>query len=437
MLLEVVKHSLVVREISAIRLPKRTVTTNMGLVAYVYRLMSFHTFASHLSMISFHNTATAFRHKSDSDLRRAAQLFSLISNPGLVKIGNSLASLGLSIGLPIKGIIKGTLFKQFVGGETIEECDKTITELYKYGVGTILDYSVEGKSEESSFDACTAEILRTIDKAKGNPAVPFSVFKVTGLGPFELLEAVNERKALNEEEKASFERVKQRVEKICRHAYECDVPVFVDAEDSWIQDTIDQLAEDMMVKFNRQKAIVFNTVQLYRHDRLAYLKNLTDIARNQAFFVGLKVVRGAYMEKERARAAQMGYTDPIQPSKEATDHDYNEAVKFCVQQLDIISVCAGTHNEDSCMLLIKDMQEAGVAKNDKRVWFAQLLGMSDHISFNLSAEGYNVAKYVPYGPVKELLPYLSRRAQENTSVKGQTGRELSLIKTELQRRKGA
>jgi proline dehydrogenase len=386
-------------------------------------------------MISFHNTETAFRHKSNNDLRRASQLFSVISNPRLVSLGNSLAIFGLKIGLPIKGIIKATLFKQFVGGETIEDCEKTIRQLHQYGVGTILDYSVEGKSDEETFDACTAEILRTIDKAKGNPAIPFSVFKVTGLGPFELLEAVNANEALGVEDQAAFDRLKKRVEKICSHAFASDVRIFVDAEDSWIQNVIDHLAEEMMAKFNRKKAIVFNTIQMYRHDRLAYLRKVTDGAKSGNYFLGLKVVRGAYMEKERARAAEMNYPDPIQPTKAATDTDYNIAIKFCIQNLDVISFCAGTHNEDSCMLLVNEMQKSNVTKNDERVWFAQLLGMSDHISFNLSSEGYHVGKYVPYGPVKELIPYLSRRAQENTSVKGQTGRELSLIKTELERRK--
>lgn len=386
-------------------------------------------------MISFHDTEKAFRHKSDRDLRRARQMFSLISNPGLVSVGNSLATMALKIGLPVKGIIRATLFKQFVGGETIEDCDKTITELYTYGVGTILDYSVEGESSDAGFDACTAEIIRTIDKAKGNPAIPFSVFKITGLGPFEVLEAANDGQPLTGETEAAYARMRKRVLRICEHAFLNDVPIFVDAEDSWIQNTIDRLAEEMMGLYNREKAIVFNTVQMYRHDRLAYLKNLEAKGRRESFFVGLKVVRGAYMEKERARAAEIGYPDPIQPTKDASDRDYDLAVRHCVEHLDRISVCAGTHNETSCLRLVEDLERSGIAKDDKRVWFAQLLGMSDHISFNLSAEGYNVAKYVPYGPVKELLPYLSRRAQENTSVKGQTGRELSLIQTELKRRK--
>lgn len=386
-------------------------------------------------MISFHNTETAFRHKSNKDLRRARQLFSVISSPGLVSVGNSLATWALRLRLPVKGLIRATLFKQFVGGENIEDCEKTIAQLHEYGVGTILDYSVEGKSDEAGFEACTAEILRTIDKARGNAAIPFSVFKVTGLGPFDVLEAANAGTPLSGEQQQAFGRLRNRVEKICSHAQACDVRIFVDAEDSWIQDAIDRLAEEMMGRFNRQKAIVFNTVQLYRHDRLAYLEQLCEKAENERFMVGIKAVRGAYMEKERARAEAMGYPDPIQPNKASSDQDYNLAVKFCVERIDRIALCAGTHNEESCQWLLEDMEALGIAKNDPRIWFAQLLGMSDHISFNLSAAGYNVAKYVPYGPVEELIPYLSRRAQENTSVKGQTGRELSLIKTELRRRR--
>lgn len=385
-------------------------------------------------MISFHNTENAFRHKSNKDLRRAKQLFSVISSPRLVSTGNALAIFALKLGLPVKGIIRATLFKQFVGGETIEDCEKTIAELHAYGVGTILDYSVEGKENEASFDACMAEILRTIDKAKGNPAVPFSVFKVTGLGPFEVLEAANDGEALTGETQAAYTRMHARVERICAYAHQHNVRIFVDAEDSWIQNTIDRLAEEMMAKFNREKAIVFNTIQLYRHDRLAYLKTLDEKGRRENFWVAVKLVRGAYMEKERNRAAEMGYPDPIQPDKASADRDYNLALQYCVQHIDHMALCAGTHNEDSSLLLVNEMKRDGVAKNDPRIWFAQLLGMSDHISFNLSAEGYNVAKYVPYGPVKELIPYLSRRAQENTSVKGQTGRELSLIQTELKRR---
>lgn len=388
-----------------------------------------------MAEISFQNTETAFRHKTVRELRRARQLFSLISNPGLVAFGNALTGFALSIGMPIKGIIKATLFKQFVGGENIQECDRTIQSLNSSGIGTILDYSVEGKTTEEGFEAGTEEIIKTIEKAKGNPAIPFSVFKVSGLGSLSLLEAVSSGKPLSEEHSQAFELLKSRVERICESAYKSDVPVFIDAEESWIQQAIDDLCEQMMQKYNGQKAIVFNTVQMYRHDRLGYLKQLHQKSIADSFYLGLKIVRGAYMEKERARAIELNYPDPIQPDKSSSDRDYNEALRYCIAHIDRISICAGSHNEDSCMLLVKEMEKNGIDNRDKRIWFAQLLGMSDHISYNLSAAGYNVAKYVPYGPVKELLPYLSRRAQENTSVKGQTGRELALITQELQRRK--
>ncbi len=384
-------------------------------------------------MISFSDTEIAFRYKTTAELKRAHLLFRAISRPGLVRVGNTLANLSLKIGLPVKGLIKATLFKQFVGGETIEECEKTIQTLSRYGVGTILDYSVEGKTGDEGFDAGMKEIMGTIERASASEAIPFSVFKVSGLAPLSLLEEVS--KNPNNEMQPEWEKARNRVQNICRYAAEKGVPVFIDAEESWIQPAIDRLAEEMMTLFNQNKAIVFNTLQMYRHDRLEYLKNLTSFCREKGIFCGVKIVRGAYMEKERDRAAELGYRDPIQPDKASCDRDFNEALKFCVQHRDIMSLCCGTHNEQSCHLLAEEMQKAGMEKNDSRIYFAQLLGMSDHISFNLTHGGYRAAKYVPYGPVKELIPYLSRRAVENTSVKGQTGRELSLIETELKRRK--
>jgi proline dehydrogenase len=386
-------------------------------------------------MVSFHNTETAFRHKSDKELRSAARLFSIISNPWLVSVGNSLATLGMSLGLPIRWIIKNTLFKQFVGGESIEECTKTIEQLASLGVGTILDYSVEGKTTEDGFDEAMQEIIRTIEKAEKTEAIPFSVFKVSGIGSAEILEKAGEKKPLDETELAAFERIKKRVENICHTAAAHKVRIFIDAEESWIQQPIDDMAEAMMERYNQHEVIVFNTLQMYRRDRLEYLKKFLEKAQRQQFKAGFKLVRGAYMEKERDRAAEKGYESPIQPDKSSTDRDFDAAVDLCIQHIDFVAFCVGTHNEESCLKLVRLMAEKGIPKNDPGIWFAQLLGMSDHISFNLSAGGYNVAKYVPYGPVKELIPYLSRRARENTSVKGQSGRELSLIKKELKRRK--
>ncbi|MCE3229904.1 MAG: proline dehydrogenase [Bacteroidetes bacterium] len=383
-------------------------------------------------MVSFDNTENAFKAKSNSELKRSYWLFKLIGNQVMVKFGAKTAPLALNLGF--KGLIKNTIFKQFVGGENIHDCSRTIEQLGKYNIGTILDYSVEGKESEEDFDHCLAETLETIHKAKGDKNIPFCVFKVTGLARFDLLTKVSENHVLSVDEDKEWNRVKQRVDTICRTAAESDQPIFIDAEESWIQPAIDRLADDNMAAYNKSKAIVYNTYQMYRHDRLSYLKETFEKAKAAHFHVGAKLVRGAYMEKERRRATEMHYPSPIQPDKLSSDNDYNEALRFCVEHLDRISICAGTHNEQSSLLLVNLMNEKKVAASDKRIYFSQLLGMSDHISYNLSLNGYNVAKYVPYGPVKDVLPYLIRRAQENTSVKGQTGRELNLIIKEKKRR---
>jgi len=387
-------------------------------------------------MITFDNTEIAFESKSDKDLNRAYQLFKLIGNRNLVKIGKPLANFALNVGLPVKGIIRSTIFAQFCGGETINECDQTINNLGKFGIGTILDYSVEGKTTDKDFEDTTNEIIATILKGTNNPYIPFAVFKVTGISRFELLEKANDGvEKLTEAELAEYNHLLERVDRICKTGFEKDVPVFIDAEETWIQDTIDRIAYDMMLKYNKEKAIVYNTVQIYRHDRLAYLHKEIEASKRDGIKYGVKLVRGAYMEKERVRAVEKGYPSPIQPNKAACDKDYNAALEFLISEIDHMALCAGSHNEESALLLTQIIEKHGVQKNDKRVYFAQLLGMSDHISYNLSKEGYNVAKYVPYGPIKEVMPYLLRRADENTSVAGQTGRELSLIIKERKRRK--
>lgn len=386
-------------------------------------------------MISFDNTQIAFKSKSDADLKQSYWLFKLIGNPMLVKFGGSLAPLGLNLGF--KGLIKKTIFKQFVGGENIADCNKTIEQLGQYNIGTILDYSVEGKNSETDFDNCCKETIETIHRAKNDKNIPFSVFKVTGLARLALLEKVTAKQTLTAEEAAEYERVRERVRKICEEAHANNQPLFIDAEESWIQQAIDDLANENMARFNKSAAIVYNTFQLYRKDRLAYLKTSLEMGKTNGYHVGAKLVRGAYMEKERARAAEMNYPSPIQDTKVNTDKDYDLAVEFCVENIDRMGLCAGSHNEKSSLLLVDLMKKKNIASNDKRIFFSQLLGMSDHISYNLSQNGYNVAKYVPYGPVKEVLPYLIRRAQENTSVKGQTGRELSLIIKEKERRSKA
>jgi proline dehydrogenase len=387
-------------------------------------------------MISFENTAIAFQSKSDKDLKRAYKLFKLVGTPWLVRIGKPLTTLAIKLRLPIKGIIKRTIFRQFCGGESIQECKSRIQELADSGIGTILDYSIEGKTEEVDFNATVEEIIDTLKAGEGNPSIPFAVFKTTGITRFGLLEKANDAAAkLSNAEQSEMDRLLDRMERIAQKAHETGTPVFIDAEESWIQDIIDRITYDLMLKFNKEKAIVYNTIQIYRHDRLEHLKKEAHIAKEKGYKMGIKLVRGAYMEKERKRAEDKNYPSPIQANKAATDKDFNLALAFLVENIDHISFCAGSHNEESNLLLTELMANAGIAQNDKRIHFAQLLGMSDHISYNLAHEKYNVAKYVPYGPVKEVLPYLLRRADENTSVAGQTSRELSLIIQETKRRK--
>lgn len=387
------------------------------------------------TMISFENTEIAFKSKTDAELNRAYWLFKIVGNPALVKIGKWSTNTALKMHLPINGLIKKTIFSQFCGGETIADCVKTTETLAKYGIGTILDYSVEGKTSEEDFDATVDEIIDTIHAAKKDPKIPFAVFKVTGISRFSVLEKANDASVvLSDIDKLELSLTISRIDKICLTAHDNDVPVFIDAEETWIQDTIDRIALIMMQKYNKDRVIVFNTLQMYRHDRLAYLESEIELARKGNYYYGVKLVRGAYMEKERERAKQKKYPSPIQADKNACDIDFNNALELIVLNIDKISLCAGSHNEESAMILIKLMDKYGISKNDKRIYFAQLLGMSDHISFNLSNESYNVAKYVPYGPIKEVMPYLLRRADENTSVAGQTSRELALIMKERKRR---
>ncbi|SEL34426.1 proline dehydrogenase family protein [Parapedobacter koreensis] len=387
------------------------------------------------SALSFENTEIAFRSKSNADLNKAYWLFKIIANNFLTNIGPPVTNFALRAGLPIKGLIRSTIFNHFCGGETIDGCVPAIERLANQQVGTILDYSVEGEDTEQVFDDTCQEILRTVAYAKTNPNISFSVFKPTGLGRFDLFEKVNAKQPLTPEETSEYERVKQRVERICQTCFDNGVKVLIDAEHSWIQDAIDDIALDMMRRYNRNAPVVYNTYQLYRHDKLASLQADYYLAETDGFFLGAKMVRGAYMEIERARAKEMGYPSPIQPDKEASDRDYNLAVLFCLDHLDRVGFMAGTHNEASSKLLAEEMDKRQLPHNHPHIFFAQLLGMSDNLSFNLAEVGYNVVKYMPYGPVKAVMPYLFRRAQENTSVAGQTGRELSLITKEKRRRK--
>ena len=386
-------------------------------------------------MINFEDTKPVFAHKSNWELKKSYYLFSILQHSFFVKIGSLLLKILFFLRIPIKKIIKMTIFNQFCGGENIQDCSKKINELYEFGIGTILDYSVEGKENESDFEKTKEEIIQTILFSSKNSKIPFTVFKITGLGKSSLIEKASlDFQSLEDNELVELNLVAMRVDEICKVANENRVPVFVDAEDSWYQDYIDKVVESMIFKYNNEFSIVYNTIQLYRHDRLHYMKDLISRCNSNGKNLGLKLVRGAYMEKEREQATKKNYPDPIQKDKQATDNDFTKAIEYCIENIKTVSLCAGTHNEKSILHLIDLMKKSSLKNNDSRICFAQLLGMSDHISYNLSEQGYNVAKYVPYGPIKEVIPYLIRRAKENTSVSGQTGRELSLIKIELENR---
>lgn len=383
----------------------------------------------------FTNTKIAFGLKNNSELERAYLLFKMIGNASLVKVGTTLTNFALKAHLPVEGLIRATVFDHFCGGTNEEDCLAVVDNMYTKGVSSVLDYSVEGKEEEAQFDAAFEMTLKTIEFAKKRQAIPFAVFKPTGFGRLDLYEKVGNNDSLSEAEKSEWNRVVVRFEKVCQLAHDQNVALLIDAEESWMQDAADDLVTEMMRKYNKEKAIVFNTLQMYRWDRLDYLKKLHQQAQEQDFHIGMKLVRGAYMEKENARAQEKGYPTPICESKEATDRNYDAAVDYMMQHIDKMAIFAGTHNEESSYKLMELMQKESISSSDGRIWFGQLYGMSDNISYNLAANKYNVAKYLPFGPVRDVMPYLIRRAQENTSVAGQTSRELLLIKTERDRRK--
>ena len=384
----------------------------------------------------FNNTQIAFALKSDTELDRAYFLFKMIDNQPLVRIGTAVTNFALKANLPVEGLIRATVFDHFCGGVNEVDCLSVVDKMFTKGVSSVLDYSVEGKEEEDQFDAALEMTLKTIEFAKEREAIPFAVFKPTGFGRFELYEKLGEKQTLTAEEQAEWNRVVERFDLVCKEAHSKNVALLIDGEESWMQDAADDLVTDMMRKYNKEKPIVFNTLQMYRWDRLDYLKKLHERAKKEEFFIGMKLVRGAYMEKEIARAEEKEYPSPICASKEATDENYDAAVRYMIEHIDVMSIFAGTHNEESTYTLMELMQAKGIKSNDDRIWFGQLYGMSDNISYNLAANGYNVAKYLPFGPVKDVMPYLIRRAEENTSVAGQTSRELSMIKAERKRRKG-
>lgn len=391
--------------------------------------------------LSFDNTETAFAYKSDKELKSGRWLLKTMHYPWFVAVGTRLTPFLMKTGLPVHGIIRKTIFKQFVGGETLEDTKTVCKMLGNYNVQVILDYGVEGKESEENFDLATEEFIKVINYAASQEKIPFISVKVTGIARFGLLQTLDEAPRLrsgihdHEEETAEKDRVYDRMYRICEAAAEKGIGVLIDAEESWIQDPIDRLVIAMMSIFNKEKPVVYNTIQLYRHDRLQFLKMSHRIARKEQFKMGIKLVRGAYMEKERDRAQDRGYPSPIQPDKESTDRDYDDAIRYCIDNIHDIALIVASHNEESNLLAASLLDEKGLPHNHPYVHFSQLYGMSDNITFNLARAGYSVSKYLPFGPIREVIPYLMRRAQENTSVSGQTGRELSLINKELERRK--
>ncbi|MCF6365192.1 MAG: proline dehydrogenase family protein [Bacteroidales bacterium] len=385
--------------------------------------------------IDFKNTEVAFISKSDKDLKKAKFLYKVMASPFVTKAAKVLTQFAMSIRFPVNWIVKPTIYNLFVGGETIDECTDSVKVLSKHNVKAILDYSVEGKESIEDINKAMEETLNSIKNAGNNSNIPFAVFKPTAFTTSNVLTKVSAGEELTEEEKKEAQNFKDRVNKLCKAAFDLDIPILIDAEDSWYQKFIDETTEEMMQLYNKEKAIVYNTWQMYRKDRLEHLEQTYKKAVEGDYFLGAKFVRGAYMEKERERAEKMGYESPICDDKDATDKSYNDALRYSFEHRDVISIFNGTHNDESTLLLAELMEKENIDKDDKRFWFSQLYGMSDNISFNMAKAGYNVAKYLPFGPVKHVLPYLFRRAEENTSVKGQTSRELALIATEIKRRK--
>jgi len=380
------------------------------------------------------NTKNGFTLKSNFELRKAYFLFKIISNKTFTNIGKTALEISLKLRLPILFIVKGTVFEQFCSGESLEESFNTVKRLHNKNVKSYLHYSVEGLENEDSYDLSLNEVLDSIKFVAEKQILDFTVFKPTAIANSLILEKISKGDSLNDNEQTLYKRAYERFNKICELAYNKDVKILVDAEESWIQDAIDQIVLEMMIKFNKDKAIVFNTSQMYRHDRLEYLKSLHRAAKESNFHIGIKLVRGAYIEKENKRAKKNNYQSPICNSKELTDQNFNNGASFILSNLDLFSLFSGTHNEESIYKIIEIMNSKSINKDDSNIWFGQLYGMSDNITFNLASEGFNVIKYLPYGPIKEVIPYLIRRAEENTSVKGQTSRELELIKKELERR---
>lgn len=386
--------------------------------------------------MDFTNTKIAFSMKSNRDLHNARLLFTIIESKTAVRVIKVLTNIALKLGVPLAWAVKPTLYRQFVGGESLEECAKSVEMLKRYKIKTVLDYSAEGGSAPEDIDRAYNETIRSIDYAKGKSYIAYTVFKPTAMCNVEVMKKASvDSTSLSEDEKVEIDRFRERVISLCKRAHDCGVRILIDAEHYNTQEIVDRITEEAMERFNKKRAIVFHTLQMYRRDRLDYLKSINSQSKERGYIPGIKFVRGAYMEEERALAAEMGYEDPIHATKEETDNSYDMGLKYVMENINSFELFSGTHNYESNILLANLIDSSSLKRDDERIYFSQLYGMSDNISFNLAAEGFNVCKYVPYAPVKDVLPYLLRRAEENTSMSGQTGRELSLIKTEIERRR--
>ncbi|PHN06346.1 proline dehydrogenase family protein [Flavilitoribacter nigricans] len=385
--------------------------------------------------LDFDNTEIAFAHLSDKELKKAAWLFGLMNKHWLVGIGSKLGIAAIRLHLPfVESIVKNTIYEQFCGGTTLLECQPTINRLKERNTFTILDYGAEGKTTEEDFNLTMNETIRAIEFASQNDAIPVVSTKITGLARNELLEIMGKGVALTDKQRQEYQYVLKRLDAICHVARDRKVGVFFDAEESWYQDAIDYLVNSMMSRYNQENVVVYNTFQMYRSDRLKYLRESYEVAKRTGYKLGAKLVRGAYMEKERDRAADQSYPSPILPDKQAVDAAFNEGIRFCVEYYKDIASCNASHNQESAMLQAELIAKNNIPKAHPHLNFCQLYGMSDNLTFNLAAAGYNVAKYVPYGPVRDVVPYLIRRAQENSSVTGDMGREYALVHEEMKRR---
>mgnify|MGYP003333186492 CR=1 FL=1 len=387
------------------------------------------------NLLDLEDTETAYQARSDSELKHTFRLFKTLNNNFINQLGILTARLAYSMHLPLDFIMKRTLYGQFCGGESLNECSAVVAKLHTYGVKVCLDYAVEGEHSELGYEQTSNELMRMIEFSSSRDEIPFVVFKPTGIASAQLLEAISRGQNLTESQILQWKGSKERFSKICAASYKAGKRLFIDAEESWLQPAIDDMSEEMMKRFNVDWPCIHNTLQFYRHDRLEFLERSLIRAREEGYSFGVKLVRGAYMDREKERARTLGYEDPIQPNKQSTDHDYDKALKLCVDNLNHVSLCAASHNEKSSLFLVKLMKDRGIERHHSNIYFSQLYGMGDHLSFNLAKSGFNVCKYLPYGPVGSVMPYLMRRAEENTSIGDQMSRDLRLLKMEIGRRR--